>query len=63
MKGTLHSFFLNKAGLTEGKRQYPRVSKCARYQIVLVLFIESIWLLQHFSLENEDGDKSSAQLN
>ena len=30
--------FLNKAGLTEGKRKYPRVSKCARYQIVLNLF-------------------------
>ena len=58
-EGNPSFIFLNKAGLTEVKR----VSKCARYQIVLDLFIENIWLLQHFSLENGEGDKSSAQLN
>ena len=51
-EGNPSFIFLNKAGLTEVKRKYPRVSKCTRYQIVLVLFIENVWLLQHFSLEN-----------
>ena len=37
-EGNPSFIFLNNAGLTEVKRKYPRVSKCARYQIVLVLF-------------------------
>ena len=37
-EGNPSFIFLNKAGLTEVKKKYPRVSKCTRYQIVLFLF-------------------------